>query len=101
MLHPTYERSTMIKKFASKHKIVLSVVAGTVTGTVLGSLARKQQQNDIHLTLTPKEVLEWLSNAGEGHITFESSRGPIRLWLIDEPKEAVDFPPQEFFDQTK
>lgn len=89
----------MIKKFASKHKIALSVVAGTVTGTVLGSLARNQ--HDIHLTLTPKEVLEWLSHSGEGHITFESSRGPIRLWLVDEPKEAVDFPPQEFFDQTK
>lgn len=90
----------MIKKFVNKHKIGLSVIAGTVTGTVLGSLAGTRS-HDVHLTLTPKEVLEWLSNAGEGHITFESSRGPIRLWLIDEPKEAVDFPPQEFFDQTK
>ncbi|QKY79433.1 hypothetical protein SEA_OLGASCLOVER_41 [Gordonia phage OlgasClover] len=89
----------MIKKFVSKHKVVLSVVAGTLTGTVLGSLAQKK--SDLALTLTPSEVTTWLANAGEGHITFETSRGPIGLWLVDDPKEAVDFPPQEFFDQTK
>ncbi|QEQ94343.1 hypothetical protein HWC66_gp40 [Gordonia phage Chikenjars] len=99
MPQPTYERSIMIKKFVSKHKIVLSVVAGTLTGSVLGSLAQKK--TDLALTLTPSEVTTWLANAGEGHITFETSRGPIGLWLVDDPKEATDFPPQEFFDQLK
>ncbi|QAU06272.1 hypothetical protein SEA_RICKMORE_38 [Gordonia phage Rickmore] len=101
MPQPTYERSTMVKKFASKHKIVLSVIAGTVTGTVLGSLAQKKVESDISLTLTPSEVMTWLGNAGEGHITFSTPQGQIGLWLVDDPKEATDFPPQEFFDQIK
>ncbi|QPL14687.1 hypothetical protein SEA_SCHWARTZ33_42 [Gordonia phage Schwartz33] len=83
-----------IKQFVSKHKIALSVLAGTITGSSLGLYARRKidQQpvfnsvGDTLLYMTPDQVISMMSE-GSGHIAYDTPQGQIRVTIMEDQND--------------
>ncbi|UVK59325.1 hypothetical protein SEA_PHEROBRINE_42 [Gordonia phage Pherobrine] len=76
-----------IKQFVSKHKIGLSVVAGALTGSAFGVLAKIKLDRDnneiVNIYMTPHQAGLLISEAG-GHIRYDTPAGRIHVSIEDD-----------------
>lgn len=82
-----------IKKFVRTHKIALSVIAGSITGTTLGLYHRKKIDEQPKLAslsdtihyMSPRQVRAILTEGG--HVEFETEHGNVKVSIMEDQNE--------------